>query len=221
MTEPSWKSTEEQKKVQHTVEKRRALREKNLREYVETNSKIKERVLRVVAPGLMEDIGDEIRQWFYQFYIRARCFLDIPPVELGGSVLIVRGEVFTPEKWIDEVERLRKEKENAKEKKKDDKAAKNKLKKQLAAEKKKALDTQKKLAAEAKKKEMAGEFDFEFAESPAAQKFSDAFKEYAEICDERPDSDNPDQKLYMDMIGEEKCHEMQLEVRKLVDELMR
>ncbi|KAF2885219.1 hypothetical protein ILUMI_20938 [Ignelater luminosus] len=218
MTEPSWVSTAEHDKVKEALEERRALRDQHVREYIDANLKEKERVLRVVAPGLMEDIGDEIREWFRRWYNEIRNFDKYPPPEVGGSILVVRGETMTPKEYLDEVERLRREKEVAKGK--GDKDAEKK--KKAEEEKKKKEAEKKKKAAEAAAKKKAGkDFKFTFKESIAAQKFNEAFKEYQELWDERPFEENKLQKPYMDIITDQKCYEMQLEVRPQVDELMR
>lgn len=218
MTEPSVISTAEHDKVKKTLEERRALRDQHIREYVDANLKEKERVLRVIAPGLMEDIGDEIREWFRRWYYEIRNFDKYPPPENGGSILIVRGETMTPKEHLDEVERLRREKEIAK-----GKGGKDDAKKKKAEEEKKRKEAEKKkkAAEAAAKKKAEKDFRFTFKESIADQKFKEAFEEYQEIWGERPFEENKLQKPYMDMIIDQKCYEMQLEVRPQVDELMR
>ncbi|KAK5647338.1 hypothetical protein RI129_002230 [Pyrocoelia pectoralis] len=67
-----------------------------------------------------------------------------------------------------------------------------------------------------KKREANGEILVKF-EDIAAEEFKEGFKEEKELWDYREDSSKP----YLDIIREEGCYELQLEIRKQVDELMR
>lgn len=67
------------------IAKKRRNREQKIREYIEACAKEKERVLKLVGPGLMEDIGDEIRYWFYNWYYVAHAFDKYPTEEEGGT----------------------------------------------------------------------------------------------------------------------------------------
>lgn len=223
MYEPSWRSKAEFEKLERTIQRRRELRDQHIRDYIKANLDEKERLLRVVGPGLMEDIGDEIREWFYQWYIRAKNFDKYPEEEDGGTVLVVRGETMTPEEWIDEVERKRRAKvkkggmdKEAKRKEKE------KLKKEKLEKKKKEAEQKKRQKELEKKLRKRGEdFEFKFTESAAAGEMKDAFVEDRKLWLDRKDEDNPTETHYMDWITDEKCYEMQLELRKKVDELMR
>lgn len=223
MTEPSWRSKEPFIKMEQTFEQRRAKRDQHIKDYIKANLDEKERVLRVVGPGLMEDIGDEIREWFYQWYIRARNFDKYPPPEKGGTVLVVRGETMTPEEWIDEVERRRRAKVKGHGLDKERKRQEKEKKKKEAAEKKKREKEKKRKEKELQKRlAKRGEgFEFKFKESPVAPVMDLGFHEYHELWDPRKDEDNPTETHYMDIITEQKCYEMQLELREKVDEVMR
>ncbi|KAI4467650.1 hypothetical protein MML48_2g00000914 [Holotrichia oblita] len=221
MVSPSWRSHEEIDKVQKTIERRREIVRQHIRDFIEANITEKDRVMRVVAPGLMEDIGDEIREWFYQWYIRARCFDKIPPPEKGGTVLIVRCETFTPEEYLVEVERKRREKEQNKGK---DKAKLEAEKKKKEAEKKKQEQEKKAKEKEAKlkaKKKKITEFEFKFQDSPANKNVEHVMNECKRLWSARKDEDNPEDNVYIDLVIEQQCYEMQLEVRAKVDEMMR
>ncbi|XP_017770546.1 PREDICTED: IQ and AAA domain-containing protein 1-like [Nicrophorus vespilloides] len=216
MDESSWKSKEEFQKFRSNLEKRRAIRDKNFRDYLQANIDEKDRVLRVIGPGLFEDIGDEIREWFRDWYDGAKTFMEIPGEEKGGSILIVRGETLTPAEFLIDQEMKKKSKKKAKTKEqiaKEKKAAKEKLKKEAKAKKEKER---------AERRKRAKEFEIKFDEpTVAVQKFKTGFDEYREIWDPINDADNPLDKHYMHMITDEKCYEMQLEVREQVDILMR
>ncbi|EFA06079.1 IQ and AAA domain-containing protein 1-like [Tribolium castaneum] len=223
MIEPSWKSNEEFEKLERNLQKRRDIRDQRIKEYIEANLNERTRVFRVIGPRLMEDIGDEIREWFYQWYTQVKNFDKYPPEEKGGTVLVVRGETLTPKEWIDEYNRKKREKVKNKGRDKEKlKAEKEKQKKLLADLKKKEKEKAKKEKLRKKKKKLKPwDFELEYEPTVAKEPYENAIEEYHRIFDERKDEDNPDEKHYMDIIHEEKCYEMQLELRKVVDEMMR
>ncbi|XP_063918928.1 dynein regulatory complex protein 11-like isoform X2 [Zophobas morio] len=223
MYEPSWRSKEEFETLERNLHKRRDIRDQRIKEYIEANLNERARVFRVVGPGLMEDIGDEIREWFWQWYTQVKNFDNYPPEEKGGTVLVVRGETMTPKEWIDDVERKRKEKRKNKGRDKEKlKAEKEKQKKLKADQKKKEKEKKKKEMLRKKNKKLKPwDFELEYEPTIARDPFLKAFEEYHEFFDERKDADNPEEKTYMDIIHEEKCYEMQLELRKIVDDMMR
>lgn len=223
MYEPCYRSTKEKEKVKETVKHRQDLRDNHIREYVKANLDEKARLMRVVAPGLMEDIGDEIREWFHRWYVEARCFDKYPSEEQGGSILIVRGETLTPKEYIDKIEKERRERE--KNKGKDMKAEKLKQKKLEADKRNKEKMEEKKRkereAIDAKRKEQSLEYDYKISLSAGNNLFLEAYEEHKKLWEARPFGDNPKQTHYMDLIHDEKCYEMQVEIRPLVDQLMR
>ncbi|KAK9869258.1 hypothetical protein WA026_003009 [Henosepilachna vigintioctopunctata] len=225
MYEKSFRSRKEFDIEEQEIEKRRRLRELRIKEYIDGNLAEKERVLRVVGPGLMEDIGDEIREWFYQWYIRAKNFDKYPPEEKGGTILVVRGETMTPEEWIEEVERRRREKARAK----GNKQLKEKLKAEKAKKKaaEKAAKKQKQLALKQARKEKkrrrndTKNYQMEFDDPEGKELYAEGQKEHKLVWDFRDELLNPEEKHYMDIITEQRCYEVQLEMRKIVDEMMR
>jgi hypothetical protein len=223
MIEPSWKSHEEFEKLERNLQKRRDLRDQRIKEYIDANLNERARVFRVIGPRLMEDIGDEIREWFYQWYTQVKNFDKYPPEEKGGTVVVVRGETMTPKEWIDEVERKRRKKVKDKGRGKEKiKAEKEKQKKLKAEQKKKEKEKIRKEKARKKKKKLKPwDFELEYEPTRAQDPFHKAVEEYHGVFDDRKDEDNQDEKHYMDIIHEEKCYEMQLELRKKVDEMMR
>lgn len=221
MTEPSQISKEEQEKFRRNIEKRRELREQRYKEYIKANLNEKERVLKVIGPGLMEDIGDEIREWFKQWYLIAKAFDKYPDEEMGGTVLVIRGETLTPEEYLIELMKRKKEKKKSPADKKKEKEAKLKAKKDAKEKAMKEKLKAKKEAAAAKKREMKGDFEFGLGDTEADKMCDIGFKEYNDLWQFRPDDENPNDAPYMEMITDEKCYEMQLELRKQVDELMR
>ncbi|XP_030750135.1 dynein regulatory complex protein 11-like [Sitophilus oryzae] len=225
MNESSWKSKKEFEIFEANLEKRRDYRDQKLREYIDAIDNEKARILRVVAPGLFEDIEDEIREWFHRWYDEARTFDKYPAEEKGGTILVVRGETLTPKEYLDEYERKRREKVKAggkdaqkeKEKKEREKKAK------AEAEKKKKEAERKKKEAEAKKKKKKNpaDFEYEYEETLSKPLKNMGEEDFVKIWNDRSDFDNPMETHYMDLITEKECYETQLQVRKQADELMR
>lgn len=105
-------------------------------------------------------------------------------------------------------EKLKKEKE----------LEKQKLKKEAERKKKDALQKKKKFEKLIKN----GEYEYEVeTETNVYDLFNQGNAEYLKFWEMRNDMDNPKQVHYMDIIHEDKCHEIQLEVRRKVDEVMR
>ncbi|KAF5304779.1 hypothetical protein FQA39_LY09556 [Lamprigera yunnana] len=216
MTEPSWKSKKVQVTFEQIKETRRAYRYQKLREFIATEKNEHERLLRVVGGRLMEDISDEIREWFRRCYNDHKKFDKFPPEELGGSILIVREETTTNKEQLDQGRKLLtgKDKKNAaKEKKALEKAAKEKKKKEKEIEKKKQIA--------AKLRERNGELLIKLQPSIAAEKFIEGFTEQRDYWDRKPLKENPFHKPDMEIIRDKKCYDLQLEIRIQVDVLMR
>lgn len=55
---------------------------------------------KIRGPGLVEDITDEIREWFIIWYNEVGHFDVYPAAHLGGSVLIATGQTMTPEEFL-------------------------------------------------------------------------------------------------------------------------
>lgn len=105
----------------------------------------KARILKMKSQFIMEDISDDIRQWFKEFYDGAKDFHRYPEEFEGGTIMVVRGETMTVDEFIKEKNKTdaerTKENEALKKKKKSDKDEKKKQK----AEKKKEEIALKKL----------------------------------------------------------------------------
>lgn len=217
MNESSFKPTKEFDLFQKNLKKRRDLRDQYIKDFVQANIDEKERILKVKGPGIMEDISDEIREWFYQFYVRANNFDKFPTEEDGGTVLVVRGETLTPEEWLIEQERLKKEREYRRKNKE--------LIKELKAKQKKLLEDQKKAEKEKAKKEKERAKKeppkFKLIDTLAMDKLDEYHKEQVEVWDAMEESKNPLQKPYLEMISINKFCEAHIELRKIVDEMMR
>ncbi|XP_028127821.2 dynein regulatory complex protein 11-like [Diabrotica virgifera virgifera] len=227
MYEPVYRSLEYKETFEANLEKRREYRDQRIREYIQAIDSEQARILRVVAPGLMEDIGDEIREWFRVWYKEVKQFDQIPPEDKGGTILVVRGETMTPKEFLDEVERKRREKVKAggeKAKKEKERREREKLKKAEKEKKKKELEQKKKIAkakAAKKKKRKPGEYEYDFEEPVADPLYKEGMEEHLNIWDLRNDFENPLEKHYTDIITEKQYLENQLECRRIVDNMMR
>lgn len=221
---PSYWPHDEADKVKVAVAEKRKIREEKLKEYIELIGRERDRLARVVAPGLAEDIGDEIRYWFREWYDRACCFDKYPPEEKGGTILVIRGETMTPEEYLEKQEKLKEEKDRLKNNPAmaaKAKQAKEKAKKAALAAAKKEKERLKKEAKELKKLKEKGLFKFKFEESPALKQIEEGEELYGKewLIDMEPDK-NPKRQTVMKPITEELMYELQLQVRKEVDVLM-
>lgn len=146
---------------------------------------------------MMEDISDEIREWFVIWYNATGEYDVFPAANLGGSVLIVTGQTSTPEEYL--------------------------------------IETQKKKEDKMKRRVMAGpplerppppEADvakpgWTMPETQTLPCLEEANVDFIKYWSLRDESDNPKQREYLDLITEKLCYELQLEIREIVDELMR
>ncbi|ENN72771.1 hypothetical protein HUJ04_013362 [Dendroctonus ponderosae] len=220
MTEPSWRSTKEAEVFEANLARRRTYRDQKILEYIQAMDREKARILRVVAPGLLEDIEDEIREWFHRWYVEARTFDKYPPEDKGGTILVVRGETMTPKEYLDDYELKRREKAKAggKEALKAKQAKEKKLKQEAEKKKKEAEKKLKEAAARKKKKKKPGEYELaELAEPTSTALKRAGEEEFQRIWDKRGEQEDP----YLDLINEQYCYETQLEIRRQADELMR
>lgn len=131
----------------------------------------------------MEDLTDEIRNWYLNWYNKLGFFDNFPSSETGGSVLIANGQTLTPEEYL-EGRKISEDKE------KDKKKGKSKK--------------------EAKKKS--------FGDSEALDSLLNSNNEYR-VNWQIHENEKGDYRL--DLIKEDICYELGIEIRKVVDDLMR
>lgn len=96
----------------------------------------KAHILKMKSEFIMEDITDDIRSWFREFYKEAKDFHRYPAEFEGGTIMVLRGETKTPEEFLIE-----------KNKTALDKAREKKDKKKLKKEEKLRLKKEKEYAA--------------------------------------------------------------------------
>ncbi|XP_023933842.1 dynein regulatory complex protein 11-like [Bicyclus anynana] len=94
--EPSAKT-----QLEKVKEARRNFRQKYYKAWLKQNLKEQSRVFKLREGDVMEDISAEIRDWLQTWYAEVRVFDEFPYPEEGGSILIVKGETFTIEEYIE------------------------------------------------------------------------------------------------------------------------
>ncbi|KYN40728.1 IQ and AAA domain-containing protein 1 [Trachymyrmex septentrionalis] len=193
MTTPSWRYNKTIAKDDDNFQRRRALMPVFDERMKKANSDERTKLLKIRGPGLMEDITDEIHEWFVVWYNALGHYDVFPAANLGGSVLIVTGQTLTPEEYL--MEKLEKEKK-AKEKEK------------------KAKEIEKSLVEPIK-----GEAGWKMPQTDTLSCLEEANSDFIRNWSFR-DEKYLEQE-YLDVITEKLCYELQLEMREIVDELMR
>ncbi|KOB67019.1 IQ and AAA domain-containing protein 1 [Operophtera brumata] len=149
---PSWKPPSAKIQLEKVKEVRRKFRRKYYENWMAQNVKEKSRVLRLREGDIMEDISDEVRQWFEEWYSEVRLFDEYPWPDEGGSILVVCGQTFSIEEFIEwfaeETKRLKAE------------AGSPKSKEQIKAEKLAEKIEKKRIAMDAREKERKRLLDF-------------------------------------------------------------
>lgn len=122
------------------------------------------RILKLKSDSIMEDISDDIRQWFREFYDQVQDFHRYPEQFEGGTILVVQGETMTPEEFL--IDQKKTDAQRAKEKEELKKA-----KKDAAKKKKKEETAKKKLAASRKKQEQKEGPTWDYADEEFVSSF--------------------------------------------------
>uniref|UniRef100_A0A2A4JH91 ATPase AAA-type core domain-containing protein n=1 Tax=Heliothis virescens TaxID=7102 RepID=A0A2A4JH91_HELVI len=100
MVIPSYSPPSAKVQLEKVKEARRKFRRAYYEQWLNQNLKEKAHVLRLRQGDIMDDITDEIRQWFTEWFRGVRVFDEFPYAEEGGSILIVKGETFSVEEFI-------------------------------------------------------------------------------------------------------------------------
>ncbi|KAH9630009.1 hypothetical protein HF086_001479 [Spodoptera exigua] len=85
-------------KMLHDRSKLRGIYEK---EWIKQRNKIKENILKYKQAKICDELRDQIREWFLQWFDAVQFFYDIPK---EGSIAIFKGDVPSPEDWYEENE---------------------------------------------------------------------------------------------------------------------
>ncbi|KAF3427910.1 hypothetical protein E2986_00183 [Frieseomelitta varia] len=140
---------------------------------------------KIRGPGLMEDITDEIREWFIMWYNDVGHFDAYPVAHLGGSVLIATGQTLTPQEYLAE---------------------------KMIKETAKAPTITR---ARPKEKEPW------IRQTKTFSLLNEANQDFINNWSFRHRTNEYREEIYHDLIKDKLCYELQLEMRKIVDELMR
>ncbi|XP_072931343.1 IQ and AAA domain-containing protein 1-like [Epargyreus clarus] len=226
---PSWSPPSAKIQLEKVKEDRRNYRRNYYEKWIQANLKEKSRVLKLREGDIMEDISSEIRQWLQEWYNEVRLFDEFPWPEEGGSILIVQGETFTIEEYVEwklaEEKRLKAE------------AGSPKSKEQIKAEKIAARQEKKRLEDEAKIKEAKRLLDYKKSRlnpdndpgiyltiGKNLDRLIEAWKNYQT---QWKSIDSPDAPLnaikgyIMQLVTEDAYQDVQLQLRPIVDEMMR
>uniref|UniRef100_A0AAY4BCR0 ATPase AAA-type core domain-containing protein n=1 Tax=Denticeps clupeoides TaxID=299321 RepID=A0AAY4BCR0_9TELE len=152
------------------------------------------------GPDMKETLKDQIRQWFFECRDATGSFPEYPEEEDGGSAIIFAEK--TPQQLMDEL--AAKEEEDA------SKAPKGKEERMDKGKKDKG-----------KGEEEEEEPGLKMLPSAFLKDLEAAHKSYAETWENRNEDGNFSQRHDMELIKEEKRKELETEIRKQVDELMR
>ncbi|KYM86111.1 IQ and AAA domain-containing protein 1 [Atta colombica] len=189
MTVPSWQCNKIIAKDDDNFQRRRALIPMfDLRTKKAINDE-RTKLLKIRGPGLMEDITDEIHEWFVVWYNALGHYDVFPAANLGGSVLIVTGQTLTPEEYL--IEKLEKEKK--------------------AKERRRRLPKPEPIKAK--------DVDWKMPQTNNLSCLKEANNDFIRNWSFRDETYLEQE--YMDLITEKLCYELQLEMREIVDELMR
>nr|XP_031829606.1 IQ and AAA domain-containing protein 1-like [Nomia melanderi] len=189
MSIPSWKSDHVLAKDRENFQRKLDM----MQVYADRVERVTEdhrtKLWKIRGPGLMEDITDEIREWFIVWYNTVGHFDAYPAANLGGSVLIATGQTLTPEEFL--AQKGSKKPEAAEERKKEEKSGAKRRREPWMRE------TKAFTLLDAANRDFIGNWSF------------------------RNDSSDSQEKIYEDLIKNKLCHQLQLEMRAIVDELMR
>ncbi|XP_051525636.1 dynein regulatory complex protein 11-like isoform X2 [Myxocyprinus asiaticus] len=182
--------------VQNNETSKRTRQGEHEDDYLKSISSVVFQLREVEGPEMKEAMKDQIRQWFIECRDATGSFPDYPEEEDGGSALIFADK--TPEQLAEELAAKEEEDGNKKQKGKEEKGKKDKGK------------------------------TIEEEEEPGLKMLPSAYLKDLErghktfsVWRNRNESKNFSQRHEMELIKEEKRKEIEVEIRKQVDELMR
>ncbi|XP_068619847.1 IQ and AAA domain-containing protein 1-like [Battus philenor] len=208
---------------------RREYRQKYYEKCLEEHLKEKTRILRLNEGYIIDDITTEVREWFRVWYKKVRTFDEFPWPDEGGTILVVRGDTFTVEEYMDwrieEDKRLKKE------------AGSPKTKEQIKEEKLAAKLEKLRIEKEAIEKEKKRILDYKKARlNPAndpgvyvnlGSKFEGVQQAWKDYQIQWKDIDVPNATLDVvkgfikQLLIEDVCKDIHLQLRPIVDVMMR
>ncbi|XP_051760263.1 dynein regulatory complex protein 11 isoform X2 [Ctenopharyngodon idella] len=184
--------------AQNNKANRRTRQEEHEDDYQKSIGSVIYQLREVEGPEMKETMKDQIRQWFIECRDATGSFPDYPEEEDGGSALIFAEK--TPEELAEE----------------------------LAAKEEEDANKKPKGKEEIKEKGKKGNIEDE-EEEPGLKMLPSAYladlktehKTFSEVWQNRNESKNFSQRHELELIKEEKRKEIEVEIRKQVDELMR
>ncbi|KAJ2954198.1 hypothetical protein O0L34_g2435 [Tuta absoluta] len=226
---PSIQPTSAKIQLEKVKEARRTFRRAYYKKWVDENIKQKSKILLFKEGSIMEDISVEIRSWFQDWWDKVKIFDEFPWVEEGGSILVVNGETFSIEEYEEwkkaELKRLKLLENNPKTKEdiKAEKLAEKQEKKRLALE---AKEKEKKRIKDYKKQRLSPENDqgVFIPIGKTLEPIQEAWNDYENHW-KYFDVNNPDLDVIrgyiMNLIIENKYQEVNIELRAIIDEIMK
>ncbi|XP_051525637.1 dynein regulatory complex protein 11-like isoform X3 [Myxocyprinus asiaticus] len=183
--------------VQNNETSKRTRQGEHEDDYLKSISSVVFQLREVEGPEMKEAMKDQIRQWFIECRDATGSFPDYPEEEDGGSALIFADK--TPEQLAEELAAKEEEDGNKKQKGKEEKGKKDK----------------------GKTIEEEEEPGLKMLPSAYLKDLERGHKTFSEVWRNRNESKNFSQRHEMELIKEEKRKEIEVEIRKQVDELMR
>ncbi|XP_039272100.1 dynein regulatory complex protein 11-like isoform X2 [Styela clava] len=197
--------------AENTEMARRVTQDEYEVEYQQALVTVKEKIREVEGPDMKERMQDQIRQWFIECRDATGKFPDYPDEEDGGSALLFKEK--TPEEVEAEMAAKEEEKGGKKKGKKGKKSGKKKKGKKSGKKGKKG----KKGGGDEEEEEPG----WKMAPSNFLPEVEQAHRGFRDVWMTRDESGNFQQKHDNELIKEKKRLEVEDEVRKQVDELMR
>ncbi|XP_069790497.1 dynein regulatory complex protein 11-like isoform X2 [Narcine bancroftii] len=190
--------------TQKRYQQRQVVQEVHEVEYQEALVTIKEQVRSVEGPDIQDTLQDQIRQWFIECRNITGKFPDYPDAEKGGSAAIFASK--TPQEVLQELAAQEEKKKQKNKEKKDQKSDKDKKEKKKKKEK------------TVKEEEEGG---WKMSQSNFLSTVAEGQRTYEGVWQNRDEHTNLSQNYVAELIKEEKCKEVEEEIRVQVDELMR
>ncbi|XP_055856093.1 IQ and AAA domain-containing protein 1-like [Episyrphus balteatus] len=196
--------------------KHRFLKEKYDDEFIQFCEDERSRILRVRGPWIMEDISDNIRAWFREFYDKLGTFHPYPDEVKGGTLLLVRGETMNVFEYQDKLKEKILTKEQKQKIKQKAKELKKKQKEKLKKEKQAIAKRRAKLKA-------AGIFDLkdEMERSKSIAQIENTIEMYKKQWQDIDEKLNRNHEPIKNWITSDYYSEIHQELQLTVDELMR
>ncbi|XP_051965419.1 dynein regulatory complex protein 11 isoform X2 [Xyrauchen texanus] len=186
--------------VQNNETSKRTRQGEHEDDYLKSIGSVVFQLREVEGPEMKEAMKDQIRQWFIECRDATGSFPDYPEEEDGGSALIFADK--TPEQLAEELAAKEEVDGNKKQKGKEETTEKGKKDK-------------------GKNIEEEEEPGLKMLPSAYLKDLEAGHKTFSEVWQNRNESKNFSQRHEMELIKEEKRNEIEVEIRKQVDELMR